>query len=101
VKIRFPAQGPDLLTQEMAKPEFRLAFNKERATIEFQEQIQSALDQDGVSRKQFAEQLGKSPAFVSQVLQHGRNLTVSTMAELADACGCELHILLRRRGARS
>lgn len=78
-------------------PEIRLAFDRERASMEFTEQLEHAMAAGGLSRADVARQLGRSRAFVSQALRRGQNLTIKTMAELSAACGFELHILLRRR----
>jgi antitoxin component HigA of HigAB toxin-antitoxin module len=86
----------DWLTQKLENPEFRKAFDQERAVREFQDQLQAILDQRGLNRKDLADLLGKSGAFVSQCMRRGSNLTIATMSELASACGFELHILLRR-----
>jgi len=89
----------DWLTEKLGKPEFRQAFNRERAVREFQDQLQSVLEQGGLTQKDLAERLGKSGAFVSQCMRKGHNLTIATMSELASACGFELHVLLRRQHA--
>jgi len=89
----------DWLTEKLDKAEFRNAFNQERAAREFQDQLQSVLEQGGLTRKDLADRLGKSGAFISQCMRRGHNLTIATMSELASACGFELHVLLRRQHA--
>ncbi len=86
----------DWLTQKLGNQEFRKAFDRERAVREFQDQLQSVLEQGGLTQKDLAERLGKSGAFISQCMRRGHNLTIATMSELASACGFELHIRLRR-----
>lgn len=89
----------DWLTLKLADPKFRLGFDQERASREFQDQLQSVLDSQRITRKVLAERLGKSAPFVSQCLRRGKNLTIATMTELAAACGFELHLLLKQQTA--
>lgn len=83
--------------RQLADPEVRLAFDQERASLEFIHQLDAVMSRSGVSKAMLARRLGRSRAFVSQALSRGRNLTIKTMVELAGACGYELHVLLRRR----
>jgi transcriptional regulator with XRE-family HTH domain len=87
------------VTQQLTQPGVRLAFDKERATLEFGQQLAHALAANGMSRAQLARNLGKTRAYVTQVMRDGQNLTIKTMAELAGACGHELHIKLHQRVA--
>jgi len=95
----FANDEQDWVTQQLSDPEVRKGFNQERAVREFQDQLQSVLERGGLTRKDLADRLGKSGAFVSQCMRKGHNLTIATMSELASACGFELHVLLRRQHA--
>ena len=66
-------------------------------TNDFRDGIRSALKRSGRTQQDLATRLGKSAAYVSQVLSPGRNATVATMAEMATALDLEIHIVLRRK----
>ena len=87
------------VSQQLADPALRLAFDQERATREFSEQLDQVLVSENISRAELAKRLGKSRAYITQTLRKGRNLTIATMAEIAGACGFELHVRLHRRQA--
>lgn len=95
------ARGSDLgwVASQLADPKVRLEFDRERASEEFVDQLDAALQSGGISRATLAGTLGRSRAFITQTLRRRANLTIKTMAELAGACGYELHIALLPRGA--
>jgi transcriptional regulator with XRE-family HTH domain len=82
------------LESQLADPEFRVEFDKERAASEFVDQLDSALRLKGITRSAFASRIGRSRAYVTQTLRRQANLTIKTMVELAAACGYELHLTL-------
>ena len=49
------------------------------------ELLTEALGNSGVTRAELARWLGRTPGFVSQVLGGGRNLTLRTIADIAEA----------------
>ncbi len=51
-----------------------------------------AMDREGITKTELASRLGKTKGFVSQVLAGGRNLTLRTIADVADALGCKIHV---------
>lgn len=57
--------------------------------------IADALEASGVSQRDLAGRLGLSEARVSQILNANNNLTVRTLARIADALGLELELKLR------
>jgi transcriptional regulator with XRE-family HTH domain len=52
------------------------------------EALTAKLERQGVNQSELARRLGKTRGDVSQLLSGGRNLTLGTIAELADALGC-------------
>jgi transcriptional regulator with XRE-family HTH domain len=58
--------------------------------------LSEAMDKAGVSKSQLAEKLGKSAAFVTQILSGGRNLTLRTVADVADALGTRVTVRISR-----
>jgi transcriptional regulator with XRE-family HTH domain len=67
--------------------------------VEVTEALGDALRSARVSKTELAERLGRSKSFVSQVLGGGRNLTLRTLADVADALGCRVRVLLAPRKA--
>ena len=65
----------------------RRMLRQEELILEVTEAIALILETDGVSKAQLAKRMGKSPAFVSQVLSGRRNLTLRTIADICDALG--------------
>jgi transcriptional regulator with XRE-family HTH domain len=49
--------------------------------------LAKAMDEQGLSKSDLAARLGRSRAFVTQVLSGRRNMTLRTLADLAWACG--------------
>ena len=54
------------------------------------EQIKEALAERGLSKKQFAELMGKSPSEVSRWLSGQHNFTIAMLQEISDALGIEI-----------
>jgi transcriptional regulator with XRE-family HTH domain len=48
------------------------------------------LEEQGISRAQVAERIGRTKGFVSQVLSGARNMTLATLADLLWAAGYEV-----------
>ena len=58
---------------------------QERLILDVTELLTEALGNSGVTRADLARRLGRTPGFVSQVLGGGRNLTLRTIADIAEA----------------
>lgn len=61
------------------------AFFQENFIIEVYEVIQDEMNQQGVSRSELSEKIGKSKAYISQVLGGSRNMTLRTLADFCKA----------------
>jgi ribosome-binding protein aMBF1 (putative translation factor) len=75
---------------EQASPENRLLHREEQLIFDVTEALSEALEQAGLSKTELARRLGKSKGFVSQLLAGGRNLTLRTLADVADALDCRV-----------
>lgn len=51
------------------------------------EAICELIEKEGISRQELANRIGRSKGFVSQLLNGSRNMTLSTLAEIAFALG--------------
>jgi len=65
--------------------ENRRLLRQEELILDVSVALCDAMDRLSVSRAQLAMRLGKTPAFVTQILSGGRNLTLRTFADVADA----------------
>jgi transcriptional regulator with XRE-family HTH domain len=76
----------------MAASQARRLLKQEELILEATEALSRALRDSRSSKAALARSLGRSKAFVSQVFGGGRNLTLRTMADIADALGYEISI---------
>jgi len=68
----------------------------EVAKVDFATTIDKAIKDKNWTRKEFAEAIGASPAWVTKVLRGDVNLTIETMAKLAMAVGWEFSIVINK-----
>jgi transcriptional regulator with XRE-family HTH domain len=68
-----------------------LAWHQERAIFETTEMICKILEKDGVSRAELASRLGKTPGFISQLLDGTANMTTRTISDVFTVLGYEYH----------
>jgi transcriptional regulator with XRE-family HTH domain len=71
----------------------------EKLILEVTEALSEAIEKPGLTRSEVAKRLGKTKGFVSQLLAGGRNLTLRTVADIADAIGISLKVAVQ--GAES
>jgi len=62
---------------------------QERLMLEVTEAIHAEMEELGVNRAQLAERLGKSKAYVSQLLSGSRNMTLRSLADISFALGLD------------
>lgn len=79
---------------EKSSPQNRRMLRQERLIFEVTEALSEALAKEGITKAELAEKLNKTKGFVSQILAGGRNLTLRTIADFADALGCQIRIQL-------
>lgn len=70
----------------------RRLLRQEELILEITEALIEALESEGISKTDLASRLGKTKGFVSQILTGGRNLTLRTIADVADALGYRIDI---------
>ncbi|HEV8242928.1 MAG TPA: helix-turn-helix transcriptional regulator [Candidatus Polarisedimenticolia bacterium] len=80
----------------LADAEYRRTYQDEKLILEVTESISEAMKQADVSRAELAEALGKSRAFVTQILTGSRNLTLRTWAGALTALGFEARVSIAR-----
>ncbi len=65
-------------------------FAREDLVYNVTEDILVAMEELGVSKKELARKLGKSPSFVTQTLNGSRNMTLGTLSDIAFTLGASL-----------
>lgn len=86
---------------EQSSTAARRLLREEELILDVTDTLCEAMDRDGVSRADLARELGKTRGFVSQILDGERNLTLRTVAGVADALGYVVQFRMARdpRGA--
>lgn len=75
-------------------PEVRLAFEQEWLLQEFLSQLEDHMKSHDITRSDLARRMGTSPAFVTQAMREGNNLTMHTMVQMAHAAGLRICLAL-------
>lgn len=85
------------LTELLADPKRELVIRRRQVAMEFGLEIEQIMARNKLKPSELALRLGKSPAWVSQLLQGSRHLTLLTAVEVADALDCDVELHLARR----
>ncbi len=80
-----------LLEQYVEDPQQLGLFLEERAILEVTEQLEALLAEKGISRAEFAERLGKTRGWVTQLLDGEANKTIRTVARAFAALDREFY----------
>ncbi len=70
----------------------RRLLREEELILDVTELLSSALEEKRMTKSELAEKLGKTKGFVTQVLSGNRNLTLRTIADIADALGFRVRV---------
>jgi len=74
----------------LATPENRRVYEQERLIVDVTELLASAMEAQDLSRAQLAQKLGRSKAFVTQLLRGTQNMTLRTIADVFSALNYRL-----------
>ena len=92
------------LEQQLADPEFRAAFAREKRELETIDALVNTLDdlrEDlGLSKADLARAIGKNPASVRRLLTASGNPELQTVVAIAEALDAEVKIVPRKRARR-
>lgn len=102
---RKPNAYERFLAEQLADPEFRAEFERERHEIETIDAIVNALDglrdERGLTKADLARQIGKNPASVRRLLTASGNPELRTIVAMANALDADIKIVRRSTaGAR-
>jgi len=70
-----------------ADPERMKAFQQERLILEVTELISRRMEEQGVSKAQLAERLGKTKGYITQLLDGRANMTLRTVSDVLFVLG--------------
>lgn len=62
----------------------RRLYEQERLLVEATELLCETMEKKGISRAQLARRLGKSKAYITQILRGNQNMTLRTLADISD-----------------
>lgn len=62
--------------------------------MDFAVEIEKAMEEGGITKREMAAKLGVSPARVTKILSGEANLTIETMNRIAEVLDCTLHLHL-------
>jgi DNA-binding phage protein len=92
------------LADQLANPEFRTQFERERREIEAIDALMVALDglreTRGMSKAELARQIGKNPASIRRTLTAPGNPEMRTIVAMAEALNAEVQIVPRSTPTR-
>ncbi len=72
--------------------ENRRLFEQEALVLEATELITELMEERGVNKAELARKIGKSKAFVTQILSGSRNMTLHTLADVVFALGSRIRL---------
>lgn len=75
-------------------------FWVEKASLDFTIQLARLMENKGVSKAELARKIGKSPAYVTKLLNGYNNYTIGTMVKIARSIGGSVHIRVTPKEAR-
>jgi transcriptional regulator with XRE-family HTH domain len=73
----------------------------ESMRLDFVEEVERMMEENGVTRAELARRLGSSPAYVTQMFKGLFNPTLLTLAKVAMALDARVELKLARRRAQS
>jgi len=98
MKKRISLQNAEAdLKKRLENPEFRKAYEYERAMVALAQKIAELRDASRMKQADLAAKLGVSQQFVSQLeTGRSRNLTLQTLIKVAASLGCGVEITFPR-----
>jgi transcriptional regulator with XRE-family HTH domain len=90
----------DYERMEKSSGDDRRLLRQEELIVEATEAIAAAMESLGITQKELATRLGCTKGYVSQLLGGGRNLTLRTLSDVAQALESEVRIELQPRCVR-
>ena len=87
---------------EQSSERNRRLLREEELILDVTEAVSAMMQEAGISKTQLAKRMGRTKGFITQLLSGGRNLTLRTLAGLADALEARVTITVsQNRDSRS
>ena len=87
---------------EQSSERNRRLLREEELILDVTEAVSAVMQEAGISKAQLAKRMGRTKGFITQLLSGGRNLTLRTLAGLADALEARVAITVsQNRDSRS
>ena len=84
------------IDRTLKKQEQSAIFWEEMAIIGFTEAVLERMESAGISKKDLAERMNVSAAYITKLMGGSNNFTLRTMVNIARSLGSELHFDLRK-----
>ena len=81
---------------EQSSDHNRRLLREEELILEVTEAVSVVMEKEGISKAQLAKRMGRTKGFITQLLSGGRNLTLRTLAGLADALEARVTITVSK-----
>lgn len=82
-----------------AKVEASPSYRAEKLAVAFLAELNASMIEQGINNAELARRIGASAAYVTKVFRGPSNLSVETLAKLADAVSCKVHLHLAKNAA--
>lgn len=87
---------------EQSSERNRRLLREEELILDVTEAVSAAMREAGISKAQLAKRMGRTKGFITQLLSGSRNLTLRTLADIADALEARVTITVSKdRDSRS
>lgn len=73
---------------------------QERLIVEVTESLYAKMLDNDIRKSEIADKLGKSQAYVSQLLSGSRNMTLRTLSDIAQALDCVPSVTLKQQNEK-
>jgi ribosome-binding protein aMBF1 (putative translation factor) len=82
----------DIELFEASSAKNRRLLRQEDLILDVTELLSAAMEDKRITKSELAKRLGKTKGFITQVLSGNRNLTLRTIADIADALGFRVRV---------
>ena len=81
---------------EQSSERNRRLLREEELILRATEAVSAVMREEGVSKARLARRMGRTKGFITQLLSGGRNLTLRTLADIADALEARVTITVSK-----
>lgn len=74
------------------------AYQAEKLAVAFLAELHAFMQRNSVTNAELARRMEVSPAYITKLFRGSSNLSLETLAKLANATGCQVHLHLADNG---